>query len=944
MVWPGVPIVESHLDIRPLYDPAILWHWVNDELPRVSDSMRSLAWNYHDIWRNYAYGGIPYTGQTIHDIDPYVDKVERLRGATTEGTRSKGKLSAEQKKSRRIRLPGSLVAAIIERCPNLEDVEFEPLAAYDEQSGTIKKIRLHLRWLGEPAFACILPRLAEACPNLVELDLRRAYIHDSITRTEPYRDAMRAALRFEKLETFRSMMPWPKDMQKEPLLPSSIRTPSLRSTGPDDLATFRSFLYPFTSSLTSLTLRHTPAAYDLSDKDASSTPEPFPLPSLTHLSIGRSSHVLFLLRHFANSPLEVFTLDGCFSLTSAELFAFLESHLATLKKVEVVTQVWFAKLRIPPNAKDLPAWCEKKGLAFEQLKPQDVRYLHPFEQSDGEYEFAEPMLTSVPASAPAAEPAPASSEAPASATDVAATSSGAAGAGGEGQREQPASAENGEGASAESGRESDWEDVREDAKEGGERQERRDGEGREVEGQEEGEQEFEVDLREGFTAATLFQYLQEELTTFATQVVRLLWNYHSVYTLFDDEPEKEIDTLLDKVERLRGIKDRGGREGQARRMRLPGLLIAHAIEQCPNLQEVEFEPFAPVGFVSRHDPSLQELDDPALDALCAVGSRITDVTLHMKWNGEPAYRCVLPRLVDACPNLTSLDLLRTETEDGQTEYEPYRESMASLSRLHKLEVFKNLMPLPRELWDGPLLSPSAPLRRIELHSCGPDDIPFFRSFVSRYSVTLDHLSLRHTPHADYLPDQGDDADPTVAPVPFPLPNLNHLSYYSGALHAGWILQHFAASPLETVILGDSPCLRPKEVSAFLDSHKKTLDEVVVEEGRYGGPPAWATAAMDWCEANDVEYEQRRERKQPRYRDPLDGEPSSEDEDDEDYDEEDDYGEEEEEDEEEEEEEDEDPLAGDWYVKGEMQANGDILMIEYRRQKDGTYKRWDGPMW
>ncbi|GAA5849787.1 hypothetical protein JCM8547_000563 [Rhodosporidiobolus lusitaniae] len=306
---------------------------------------------------------------------------------------------------------------------------------------------------------------------------------------------------------------------------------------------------------------------------------------------------------------------------------------------------------------------------------------------------------------------------------------------------------------------------------------------------------------------------------------------------------------------------------ELRSLRARNILLAQIVKGCPKVTCLDIQgPIRPMRIEEidgeEHFVVVKETDVPsvALEAVKALNEQIDDLTLFLPPD-EVSSEKDAAVLLAAFPNLVRLELncfpLPPSSEASATKHRAaLLSALSSLKKLEELDLGESVCVTD----DFAKLSLVFPLRRLALGEYSDLSFASFVTLVERFSSTLESLELDGTPHAE-------DDDATAKKhlgKPLNLPKLVALEVATP--HEAVFLRAFNNCPLEEIYVRTCPRLGSKDVVAFLEKHKKTLRQVVFEEGAIVGDdeeeeeddeekdfkPA-ELIVNDWCMENDIGF-------------------------------------------------------------------------------------------
>ncbi|GAA5896652.1 hypothetical protein JCM6882_005750 [Rhodosporidiobolus microsporus] len=375
------PILWQHLDLGDRTCTSLLL-FLRDILPRHASLVKSLVFDYDSC--------IQRSGLT--DLDESYFSTQEKRNAKV--AERMANLKPHRKLAiRRLRTPGVFVGEIIKQLVNLEKVDFTPFLPEDYDlnehwnerwqdhafqalvalRAPLRSLDLFVDWDVKDQ-GINLERLLEGSPDLETLVLHGATTEGD-ENTLAYRGLWATLAGLDKLQRLTLELPVPHDVAELDIawpLTSLI----LDSTGPTSPSALAKFLSKFSNTLKNLELRYIYNGMPEGDDPVStSTPSldkiTFSLPRLTRLAVANFSYdANSFLAPFSKSPLEVLRIEDCAASAGEHVLAALETHKATLKKVQLFSAEYFMVLK-EEDRKKIREWCEKSGVAYEDVAHED---------------------------------------------------------------------------------------------------------------------------------------------------------------------------------------------------------------------------------------------------------------------------------------------------------------------------------------------------------------------------------------------------------------------------------------------------------------------------------------------------------------------------------------------------------------------------------------------
>ncbi|GAA6001078.1 uncharacterized protein JCM10292_006363 [Rhodotorula paludigena] len=318
--------------------------------------------------------------------------------------------------------------------------------------------------------------------------------------------------------------------------------------------------------------------------------------------------------------------------------------------------------------------------------------------------------------------------------------------------------------------------------------------------------------------------------------------------------------VVEAVERLTGSSAPNAGDWELCQLAARNGLLAHIVRVCSNVKGLELEGGMRIFrrlHASQDGAGLEpievteaELPNVALQAVQSIGGNIETLSLLLPLAGSVTERDVA-NLILFFPNLKHLELnVFIEPKDAlssadRLEHEALYTAIAGLQHLEELD-------LGQSTFVDDAISEfvfACPLKHLALGEHPKLSFRAFKTFVERFSGTLEALELDNTPTA--LPEGIDE--------PLALPKLIALELAT-MLDAS-VFTLFAASPLREVYIRESPQLTARDVIVFLEAHAETLEAVDVEadglaasEERSDGAVQDAEEVVgEWCEEHGIKF-------------------------------------------------------------------------------------------
>lgn len=289
-------------------------------------------------------------------------------------------------------------------------------------------------------------------------------------------------------------------------------------------------------------------------------------------------------------------------------------------------------------------------------------------------------------------------------------------------------------------------------------------------------------------------------------------------------------------------------------------MLAHIVRACSNVKGLELEGGLRI-FRRLHAaediPEMEpvevteaELPNVALQAVQSIGGNIETLSLLLPLAGTVTERDVAS-VISFFPKLKHLELnIFVEPQDVTSPADPLEHkalytAIAGLQHLEELELGQSTFV------DDAISEVvfACPLKHLALGEHPELSFRAFKTFVERFSGTLESLELDNTPTA--LPEGIDE--------PLALPKLIALELAT-TLDAT-VFTLFAASPLREVYIRESPQLTARDVIVFLEAHAETLEAVDVEEDGLAASEELSDGAVqhaeevigEWCEEHGIKF-------------------------------------------------------------------------------------------
>ncbi|GAA5976996.1 hypothetical protein JCM11641_002220 [Rhodosporidiobolus odoratus] len=389
------PMIWDHLELDGRSCTQLLT-LIRDILPRHAPLVTSLSYRYDSL----------ITSDSLDDTsENYFDPTHKSLAKAAE--RLSGVKPHRLLRVRRLRTPNLLLAEVIKRVIKLKEVDmvgFDPLDYLDSEDRAMQEkwedYALSALVAAKPNLTSVdyaydsdvdlgnehFTRLLQNSPGVKKLVVAGGDGVEQDTLYEPkYRalwDAISGLKKLEWMELEILVPPYAVD------LPFScpLRRLQLNETGPDSIPALGNFLRLFSATLDHLELLYVPdPGPDTGGEEqlASEPPhEPFSLPHLKTfaLAVSWDASASFLPR-LASSPIETFMLDEYTAACIPDILAFLQSHRATLKKVQTVKEDYY-----PPDPEgQIEAWCAGAGVVFAEVDEEPDSDADTDEDEDEEY-------------------------------------------------------------------------------------------------------------------------------------------------------------------------------------------------------------------------------------------------------------------------------------------------------------------------------------------------------------------------------------------------------------------------------------------------------------------------------------------------------------------------------------------------------------------------------
>ncbi|BGP13610.1 hypothetical protein JCM10213_007786 [Rhodosporidiobolus nylandii] len=358
------------------------------------------------------------------------------------------------------------------------------------------------------------------------------------------------------------------------------------------------------------------------------------------------------------------------------------------------------------------------------------------------------------------------------------------------------------------------------------------------------------------TCASLITFIRDILPRQGPLVSSLKYDLDSLLSTsgLDYVDEQSFPAQDKKVvkaaERIAGVKPQG--RLLARRLRTPDLLVSHVVKRLPSLQKLHARSLYPDEY------GIDELSanwrEHSLAAVVEARPKLTSLNY---WFDEAAVQGNrrLIQVLQNSPDLIELSLEGSYEEDGdEVEESALPALFHSIAQLSRLEALTLEVPLPASFISSSLL---APLKKLSLRETGPSTTSAFRTLISNFSQTLEHLELRYVLPYDETanPDDPPPASPSPPEPPFPLPHLTHLTMASAYYSPPTLLPLFTLSPLRIFRLEDCSPHAFDLVLSSLQSHVRTLKRIEVVSAEFYSTfmSTERTKLKEWCEGAGVEF-------------------------------------------------------------------------------------------
>ncbi|GJN88979.1 hypothetical protein Rhopal_001950-T1 [Rhodotorula paludigena] len=318
--------------------------------------------------------------------------------------------------------------------------------------------------------------------------------------------------------------------------------------------------------------------------------------------------------------------------------------------------------------------------------------------------------------------------------------------------------------------------------------------------------------------------------------------------------------VVEAVERLTGSLAPISGDWELRQLAARNGLLAHIVRVCSNVKGLELEGGLRIFrrlYAAEDVPEMEpveateaELPNVALQAVQSIGGNIETLSLLLPLAGTVTERDVAS-LVSFFPHLKHLELnVFIESKDvsspaDQLKREALYTAIAGLQHLEELDLGQSTFV------DDAVseVAFACPLKHLALGEHPKLSFRAFKTFVERFSGTLESLELDNTPSA--LLEEIDE--------PLALPKLIALELAT-TLDAS-IFTLFAASPIREVYIRESPQLTAKDVIGFLEAHAETLEAVDVEEDGLAASEEGSDGAVqdaeevvgEWCEERGIKF-------------------------------------------------------------------------------------------
>ncbi|GAA5984723.1 hypothetical protein JCM11641_002163 [Rhodosporidiobolus odoratus] len=387
----AMPFFWRNLDFSEVANESIL-HLINDVLPSRAHHIESVAFGQSDA--PMLHGEQPTLQDEVKLRDSrlrVVTAIEELSGAENIG--SDGKPLIFERRCRRAR--SLVMAEVIKRCPNVTIIdfegfpkvspdrldEFEEAAANDPDRQSLaypidhalEGIKTHLGpkltnlnyLVNEDGLTTEgdVAGLLSVCPNLLRLELEILVPQGPATNRDKLHQSL---LSLTKLETFNLVQgDFVNDAFAQLDLQCPLKVLALSECEDLSFPSFISLVERFSSTLECLDIAGTP--HNDNERDAKKyLGQRLNLPKLDTLVL-ETPHEPVFLKAFSACRVKVFGLGFCPAIGFADIEAFMDEHLETLRRIEVEYDAALTEAQV----ESLEVLCHARGIECELMQPDD---------------------------------------------------------------------------------------------------------------------------------------------------------------------------------------------------------------------------------------------------------------------------------------------------------------------------------------------------------------------------------------------------------------------------------------------------------------------------------------------------------------------------------------------------------------------------------------------
>ncbi|GAA6039845.1 hypothetical protein JCM8097_006760 [Rhodosporidiobolus ruineniae] len=380
----------------------------------------------------------------------------------------------------------------------------------------------------------------------------------------------------------------------------------------------------------------------------------------------------------------------------------------------------------------------------------------------------------------------------------------------------------------------------------------------------------------------LLELVRDILPRQGQYVDQILFRESPFDALLEDAPTDELPSaegraleVVEAAERLSGVDASSASSWELRILRARQLLLTQAVKACPKVTSLDIEgPLRPLkikvteGKEENEDDETavvvpaSEVPHAALEAVKKLGNAIEALSLLLPPD-QVSTEQDAAELLASFPNLLRLEInsyVLHSDDDESTKEKSKADRAALLAAFSSLKKLEELDLGESSFVNDAFVAATAdvqwPLKHLALSE--HDDLSFasFVALVERFGSTLESLEIDGSP-------VDNETDPTAATFlsagkALNLPKLVALDVATP--HPASFLALFANSPLKEVFLGECPQLTVKDVIAFLEAHKDTLEDVDMEDGgiadeeeKDGEAVSAAEVVAKWCDEHGKNF-------------------------------------------------------------------------------------------